>query len=251
MTTQGDEKHNRNNHPFEGKARTMPFALAHNGVIYNDKILRKAKALPDTTVETDSYIAVQLLEQLGELTFDSLRVVAESLQGSFTLTVLSPLGLDIVRGNNPLCLYHFPDIGVYVYASTFEILCDALGSLPIARELCIEVPTKQGELLHIAPNGTLTRSQFDDTALRYGYVIADSRYYDVDNMDDPEMDEYLAMLIEYAQTAGVSGTELDLLIGAGYDVWELEEMIYDEHLRKVCVDSIIHADKKGALQDVY
>lgn len=31
MTTQGDEKHNYNNHPFEGTAG-IPFALAHNGV---------------------------------------------------------------------------------------------------------------------------------------------------------------------------------------------------------------------------
>ena len=33
MTTQGDEKHNFNNHPFPGMA-DLPFALAHNGVLY-------------------------------------------------------------------------------------------------------------------------------------------------------------------------------------------------------------------------
>jgi len=41
MSTQGSEKINANNHPFRGKARNMSFALAHNGVIYNDVSLRK------------------------------------------------------------------------------------------------------------------------------------------------------------------------------------------------------------------
>ena len=35
MTTQGDEKQNCNNHPFVGAAG-IPFALAHNGIIYFD-----------------------------------------------------------------------------------------------------------------------------------------------------------------------------------------------------------------------
>lgn len=57
MTTQGDGKHNYNNHPFEGTAG-IPFALAHNGVLYNDLTLRKDKKLPRTRIETDSYNAV-------------------------------------------------------------------------------------------------------------------------------------------------------------------------------------------------
>ena len=36
MTTQGDQKFNYNNHPFRGYAGNS-FALAHNGVIYNDR----------------------------------------------------------------------------------------------------------------------------------------------------------------------------------------------------------------------
>ena len=37
LTTQGSEKKNCNNHPFEGKTPQHGFALAHNGVLYNDK----------------------------------------------------------------------------------------------------------------------------------------------------------------------------------------------------------------------
>ena len=53
LTTQGDQKHNYNNHPFRGDAGTE-FALAHNGVLYNDLTLRSRLSLPDTYIETDS-----------------------------------------------------------------------------------------------------------------------------------------------------------------------------------------------------
>lgn len=46
FTTQGSEKRNCNNHPFEGHCGTESFALAHNGVLYNDKELRREQHLP-------------------------------------------------------------------------------------------------------------------------------------------------------------------------------------------------------------
>ena len=61
MTTQGDARRNRNNHPFLGYVENKPFALAHNGVLWNDGILRRTKHLPKTRIETDSYVAVQLI----------------------------------------------------------------------------------------------------------------------------------------------------------------------------------------------
>ena len=88
MTTQGTASRNCNNHPFRGNAGGTPFALAHNGVLWNDHILRHAHGLPETKIETDSYIAVQLLEQQKALDFDSLKAMAEKVEGSFVFTVL-------------------------------------------------------------------------------------------------------------------------------------------------------------------
>lgn len=65
MMTQGSAKKNFNNHPFQSRARGKPFALAHNGMIYNDLALRRKEKLPRTNIETDSYVAVQLLERGG------------------------------------------------------------------------------------------------------------------------------------------------------------------------------------------
>ena len=62
LATQGKASKNRNNHPFLGKGE-HEFALAHNGILFNDRDLRKELRLPTTRIETDSYIAVQILEQ--------------------------------------------------------------------------------------------------------------------------------------------------------------------------------------------
>ena len=123
MTTQGLVKRNRNNHPFLGHTDSGDFAFAHNGVLYNDAMLRRALGLPRTRIETDSYIGVQLLEQKKALNFDSLRYMAEQVEGSFAFTALDKRNdLWFVKGDNPLCIYHFPGLGVYAYASTEEIL---------------------------------------------------------------------------------------------------------------------------------
>ena len=99
MTTQGDEKHNYNNHPFPGHAGEKSFAFAHNGVLWNDKELRKETNLPDSHIETDSYIGVQLIESQQKLAFESLKYMAEAVEGNFTFTVLDQNNsLYIIKG---------------------------------------------------------------------------------------------------------------------------------------------------------
>ncbi len=66
LATQGKPEDNFNNHPWS----TGTFALAHNGVLWNDRELRQTENLPDTRIQTDSYVAVQLLEQ--QKTLDSM-----------------------------------------------------------------------------------------------------------------------------------------------------------------------------------
>lgn len=165
MTTQGSEKMNYNNHPFYGNAETS-FALAHNGVIYNDEVIRKRDNLPPTHIKTDSYIGVQLIERKGELGFEGLRHMAEQLEGSFTIAVMDGAdNLYIVKGDNPMCIYHYPKAGVYIYASTEEILQSALKKLRlnlgepekvsiVCGEICVSTPTASEPLR----NSTLTSS---------------------------------------------------------------------------------------------
>jgi glutamine phosphoribosylpyrophosphate amidotransferase len=107
MTTQGSEKKNRNNHPFLGYINGLGFALAHNGVINNEVTLRRTQKLPNTNIQTDSYVAVQLLQKQNSLDFDSLKYMAEKVEGFFCFTLLDSLNnIYVVKGNNPFCLYH-------------------------------------------------------------------------------------------------------------------------------------------------
>ena len=86
--TQGKVNLNYNNHPFSGRVRNATFALAHNGVLMNDNELRKSLRLPKTKIETDSYIAVQLIESQKTLNAESLKYMAENVNGSFSFSIL-------------------------------------------------------------------------------------------------------------------------------------------------------------------
>ncbi len=158
FTTQGSEKCNYNNHPFELE---KGFALAHNGVLYNDKELCKKYMLPDTKIETDSYIAVQLLEHFGSADMESIRSMSEVVEGSFTFTILrNDNTLFLVKGSNPLTFYHFSELGIYVYASTKEILENALKVVGFKHNH-EEIKLTDGEVLQINPDGTAVKETFE------------------------------------------------------------------------------------------
>lgn len=154
MTTQGSEQRNCNNHPFSGRAGGVSFALAHNGVLYNDKELRRSEKLPVTDIETDSYVAVQLIERYDEVGFAALRFMAEQVRGSFTFTILDSRNtFYVVKGSNPFCLYHWRKRGLYLYASTEGILRNALKQLPFSLERPERIFLEEGDLLRIDSEG--------------------------------------------------------------------------------------------------
>jgi len=165
MTTQGNQLLNYNNHPFLGKAGVQQFALAHNGVISNDYLLHRNKEIPDTTIETDSYAAVQLIEKKHKLNKESLTFMAEEVSGSFTSALLDDKEtLYIIKGSSPISIIHFPREKLYVYASTEEILWKALVDSDLFRRIktgeyeVLEV--SDGEILQIHKNGIIERSIF-------------------------------------------------------------------------------------------
>ena len=162
MATQGDKSMNFNNHPFFGKCGETAFALAHNGVLYNDKRLRSELNLPKTNIETDSYIAVQLLEKHDILDLETVAKMAEQVEGSFVFTILDAAkNLYFVKGDNPLALYHFRQQGFYIYASTDAILCTALGKLGLLCAPFEEVSADLGDIVKIDEFGQIERGEFD------------------------------------------------------------------------------------------
>ena len=146
FTTQGSEKRNCNNHPFKGHCGKESFALAHNGVLYNDRELRREQHLPTTPIETDTYVAVQLLEQGQNLDAENIKRMAELVEGSFVFTILR--------------VYHFPTLGLYIYASTKSILDNALKKVNLNGKYS-EVDVSEGEIVKISSSGNLHKSTFE------------------------------------------------------------------------------------------
>lgn len=236
--TQGKAKHWQNNHPFHGKTTQGGFAFAHNGVLWNDKLLRLQKELPATDIETDSYIGVQLLEQQNTLDLNSLKIMAEQLEGSFTFTVLDEQSnLYFVKGDSPICIYRF-QAGFYLYASTEEILTNAVKRLGLQRWLYEEIKLTCGDLLQIDPKGNLYRGKFNTDKLTE--TLGWYRYYDspaYSRHRDPFQE-----LCFYAQSMGVSEEQVEELLLYGLDEIEIEEILYDPALLGECLDSLRYGD---------
>ena len=218
MTTQGSEKLNYNNHPFSGNADKLSFALAHNGVLHNDILLKTTEKLPDTYIQTDSYVAVQLIEKENALDFDSIRKMAEKTEGSFCYTILdSKNNLYFVKGDNPLAIYKFN--GFYLYASTEEILTKAVKKLGLKNYSKVSITC--GDILKIDSSGEieLQRFEYPETYYNYKYFYNSPYNYDYDC-------EQVDMLAEYAGYFGISHDDIIMLYDYGYSEWEIEEMLY-------------------------
>ncbi len=230
-STQGNKKKNYNNHPFPGHCKNINFVLAHNGVLTNDFGLRKELRLPHTKVETDSYIAVQLLEKKKELNSNSIKFMAEKVEGSFAFSILdADNSLWLVRGDSPLALVHIPEHKLYVYASTKEILYRALVDTKLFDAVkhgkTEEIEIASGDILNILPDGMIIYSKFNYTDYsgfgRYNWWnYGDSGYLD---------DMYIDDLKEVAKSYGYSPKAIDELLEQGFTTDEIEEYIY-------CTDS--------------
>ncbi len=215
MATQGDQKQNFNNHPFFGRCDKR-FALAHNGVLYNDKELRQELQLPSTQIETDSYIAVQLIEEHQKLCFDTLKDMAEAVRGSFTFTILDDSNtLWFVKGSSPIYIVYLPELSLYVYGSTKEIVNYGLKCAGLQRMMQVVIEAREGELLRISPCGRLERSSFNFAAERFDYPHYFNMGYE---------SEYL---LDYFSSFGYPREDIELLLDFGYSVLEIEEMLMD------------------------
>ena len=211
-TTQGSEKFNQNNHPFTS---VNGFSLAHNGVIYNDKQLREQYQLPQTNIETDSYVAVQLLDYFNQVDFESIKFMAENLQGSFAITILkNDNTLYLVKGSNPIYLIHFQSLGLYLYSSTEEIMFNALMKSKFNYKFNI-IKLLEGDILSINSIGIIEIEHFKSK----------SDYLDY-------FDNQLSILLDYCSNIGIDDEDIYLLLNYGLEVEEIEYIINDIPLLK-------------------
>lgn len=183
---------------------------------------------------------MQLIEKCGRLSADSLRQMAEALDGSFTITVLDAQNtLYLVRGNNPLAIRLFPGLGCYLYASTDEILNMALDALGLSGLCQADIPITQGDIMAIDAGGRRTTARFDDARLRPQRYFFDWGQRGRAAAPPRELDDYMETVLEYGQRHGVPEAELRLLMDAGYDAFDIEQLIYDHEFRESCIREIM------------
>ena len=173
MTTQGDARYIYNNHPFTGKTADGSFALCHNGVLYNDSQLAKSEHLPKSKIETDSYVAAQLIEKYGRLNFTTIAKMSEAVEGSFVFTILSDKNkLFIAKGDNPLCLIHYKQLGLYVYTSTEDIMKNVLKGSFLEKLPFEVIKITEGEIISIDKRGRFEKSSFVPNEFCYGWNLS-------------------------------------------------------------------------------
>ncbi len=223
-STQGNKNKNYNNHPFSGHCKNANFALAHNGVLTNDFKLRKELRLPNTKIETDSFIAVQLIEKKKTLNSESIKFMSEKINGSFAFSILDTDNtLWLVRGDSPLSLIHIPEYRLYVYASTDEILYKALIDTKLFDEIkkgaFEEIEINSGDILNILPDGSMVCSKFD--YVDYSY-LSHCQWWNYTTTDS----DYIDDLKSIAAYQGYSSDDIDDLIQNGFTPEEVEEYLY-------------------------
>lgn len=228
--TQGDAKLNYNNHPFTGRNSSGDFAVAHNGIIYNDTELQRTYSLSKSKITTDSYVYTQLLEKSSKLDFNSISKATEILQGYYTFTILTGKNqLYIVKGDSPISIIHFPQLQMYMYASTDSILYNALMDCGLFKHVkqgnfdIIEL--EEGDILRINPDGTTEKSYFKPCKTSYNW----RNWYDfieptTATADDNE--EYLDILLDMAEYNGYCEEDIYQLLDDGYTLTDIEELIY-------------------------
>lgn len=236
LATQGNQKFNFNNHPFYGKA-DKNFAFAHNGVLYNDEELKKEKRLPKTHIETDSYVAVQLIEKQKKLDFDSLKSMAEDVQGSFTFTILDENNtLYFVKGSSPMYLIYFEKLDLYAYASTENIMKKALKKSGLNQYSYQVVKLTEGDIISIDKSGKIDCTEFKVNELKY---LSGLKYSDFEDYYTYQEE----MLLEMCGCFGVSEEDVLLLLDYGYTTDDVEEMLMDSDLLEEALSGIKEIDE--------
>lgn len=123
--------------------------------------------------------------------------------------------------------YGYPARGLYLYASTEEILKKALRRLPFDLGTPVRVDIRCGELLRINRYGNMSRSNFDASNLfpRLYDPWADWPHFQ--SCTEPEIqEEYLNDLKAIAACHGLFPEDVDKLLADGFTAEDIEEYIY-------------------------
>ena len=176
------------------------------------------------SVDRDGIVRFRPADITGPEVDRQLRTV---IAGSFTYTVLDGGGrLYIVRGNNPFCLYHWPERGLYLYASTQAVLDAAVFKIrKLLSGSMQKIPVEEGEILRLSPDGSRASETFSMKKL-YQFQLCQSPYYGSCWPDVQDNTGYAEELRRMAPAFGFSAKDVDTLLRGRMLPEEIEEYFY-------------------------
>ena len=126
-----------------------------------------------------------------------------------------------MKGNNPLTLYHFPRLGLYVYASTEAILKKGVKKGLVRAERPVEVELNEGEILRIDRQGrrkveTFNTENLYDSRFLFGWPKLSCGGGD---------DGYVRELKSFAGAYGFTAKDVDTFLSYGMYPEEIEEIM--------------------------
>ena len=122
-----------------------------------------------------------------------------------------------------MCIYHFKEKGLYIYASTEDILRVALKKMPCRFGKAERIKLSSGEILKTDRFGRITVTAFDDSNLySFGYPYS----FGFTSVKPKKESEYIKSLKYVAEGFGYSGDYIDYLLEEGFSTDDIEEIIY-------------------------
>ena len=157
--------------------------------------------------------------------------MAQQVEGSFCFTVLDEDdNLYLVKGDNPLCIYFYPQSKLLIYASTEEILQKTLKKLNWQLEKPEQLELSCGEIVKIDCLGEMSREKFSFGQWGYRSWCSCRSYYPPYSWEGEGIlakeEGYLADLKTAARAFGYAAEDIDYLLNEGFLPQELEEYFY-------------------------
>ena len=136
--------------------------------------------------------------------------------------------LYFVKGDNPLCIYHYPKLGLYLYASLESLLSKALKMLPYKLGQPERIDLICGEIMRINKHGNMSGVQFNTERLFSGfnYLSGLGVYHYPVAEHSANKKQYIAELKAAAPGYGITTEDIDDWLAQGFFAEEIEEMLY-------------------------
>lgn len=154
--TQGTYLNKHNNHPII----TNQIIGVHNGMIGNDHILFNSYGNKITRkAEVDSEIIFRLIDyyanKLHERVSGAIRRTVYKLAGSYgcaAVNMRNPWMLWLFRGNAPIDIMYYPEVGLILFASEMVFITQAVGKIDLGPAIEIPMDTYTGMGINLKQN---------------------------------------------------------------------------------------------------